>query len=101
MVDWVVDDDGIDLVGTHFERTDVSCGCNGDTGYTLSGERVISGDFHRNRILLREWDLWYYIAPRMSVGGSVLWYDASNLDNVRNQEAHKLRSVRACRIAAD
>jgi hypothetical protein len=30
-------------------------------------------------VILREWDLWYFIAPRMSIGGSVLWYDAANL----------------------
>ncbi|MGZ8443158.1 MAG: hypothetical protein ACXWXZ_07150 [Candidatus Binatia bacterium] len=77
------------LVGTHFERTDVSVGCNGGTGIPCPAT-LNSGDFHRNRILLREWDLWYYIAPRMSVGGSVLWYDASNLRNARNQEAHNL-----------
>jgi hypothetical protein len=46
--------------------------------------------FHRNRILLREWDLWYFIAPRMSVGGSVLWYDASNLDNRLGQSGYNL-----------
>jgi len=23
--------------------------------------------------------LWYFIAPRMSIGTSILWYDASNL----------------------
>ena len=32
-------------------------------------------------ILLREWDMWYFIAPRMSVGVNMLWYDASNLRN--------------------
>jgi hypothetical protein len=46
--------------------------------------------FHRNRILLREWDLWYFIAPRMSMGVSVLWYDASNLRVGRNQACHNL-----------
>jgi len=58
------------LVGTHFERVDVSCGrSNCATG----------GEFSRNRILLREWDLWYFLPNRISIGGSVLWYDASNL----------------------
>jgi hypothetical protein len=60
------------LVGTHFERTDVSCDtprCPGING----------GQFHRGTYLLREWDLWYFIAPRMSIGGGVWWYDASNL----------------------
>jgi hypothetical protein len=65
------------LVGTHFERTDVSCAvprCQSGPGApgTLS-------QFHRNAIILREWDLWYFIAPRMSIGGSLLWYNASNL----------------------
>jgi hypothetical protein len=72
------------LVGTHFERVNMSC----ETGDLCSG--INSGDFHRIRVLLREWDLWYFIAPRMSVGTSVLWYDSSNLRNGRNQEAHNL-----------
>lgn len=59
------------LVGTHFERVNMSCdGCPAN---------INSGEFHRNRVILREWDLWYFIAPRMSIGGSVLWYDAANL----------------------
>ncbi len=61
------------LVGTHFERTDVSCDiprCN---------PAINGGQFHRGVYVIREWDLWYFIAPRMSVGGSLLWYDASNL----------------------
>jgi hypothetical protein len=29
--------------------------------------------------LVREWDLWYFIAPRMSIGGGVWWYNAKNL----------------------
>jgi hypothetical protein len=86
------------LFGTHFERTDVSCGNDGSvflfgttTGsgvanvrnavcnrITLSASQSKS-EFTRNRILLREWDLWYFIAPRASVGVNVLWYDASNL----------------------
>jgi hypothetical protein len=39
---------------------------------------------------LREWDLWYVIAPRMNVGINVLWYDASNLRHTANQAAHNL-----------
>jgi len=76
------------LVGTHFERVDMSVGCGGSTGITCSGGHL--AQFHRNRILLREWDLWYFIAPRMSIGGGVLWYDASNLRNGANQAAHNL-----------
>ena len=72
------------LVGTHFERVDMSC----ETAALCSG--INSGDFHRTRILLREVDLWYFIMPRMSMGINVLWYDASNLRNDLNQEAHDL-----------
>ena len=61
------------LVGTHFERTNVSC--EGRCNFA----QVNGGQFHRDRIILREWDLWYFIAPRMSIGGSLLWYNASNL----------------------
>jgi hypothetical protein len=83
------------LIGTHFERVNMSVDCNGSTGITCaavvaSGGSALLNQFHRNRILLREWDLWYFIAPRMSVGTSVLWYDASNLRNGRNQAAHNL-----------
>lgn len=84
------------LVGTHFERVDISVGCNGSTGIPCSvpaggaGSSLLLNQFHRNRILLREWDLWYFIAPRMSIGTSILWYDASNLRNGRNQAAHNL-----------
>ncbi len=87
------------LIGTHFERTDVSVGCNGSSGFVCPAT-LNSGDFHRSRILLREWDLWYYIAPRMSIGGSVLWYDASNLRNARNQEAHNIGVCSSSKIAA-
>jgi hypothetical protein len=61
------------LIGQHFERTDVSCGRVSNTGCDVSGQ------FNRNRILLREWDLWYFLPSRISIGGSLLWYDASNL----------------------
>ncbi|HEU4343963.1 MAG TPA: hypothetical protein VFU31_20605, partial [Candidatus Binatia bacterium] len=83
------------LVGTHFERVDMSLGCNGNTGITCAsvvagGANSVLNQFHRNRVLLREWDLFYFVAPRMSIGIHVLWYDASNLNNARNQAAHNL-----------
>jgi hypothetical protein len=73
------------LIGTHFERVDMSVNC---VPFGCVGGHL--PQFHRNRILLREWDLWYVIAPRMNVGINVLWYDASNLRNGRNQAAHNL-----------
>ena len=73
------------LLGTHFERTDVSCpgpfsgagiSCNnGSTTAVATGPQ----QFHRDRILLREWDIWYVLMSRMSVGAAVAWYDASNV----------------------
>ncbi len=72
------------LLGTHFERTDVSC----TTAARCSG--INNGQFHRDRILLREWDIYYFVAPRMSIGASLLWYDASNLNNAVNGTAQNL-----------
>jgi hypothetical protein len=69
---------GTVLVGTHFERTDVSCDtprCPGING----------GQFHRGYYVVREWDLYYFLAPRMSIGGSLLWYNASNLTTTVQQ----------------
>jgi hypothetical protein len=67
----------------------MSVGCNGNTGITCPAN-LNSGDFHRVRVLLREWDVWYVVAPRMNVGLNFLWYDSSNLTNGRNQAAHNL-----------
>jgi len=58
------------LLGFHFERNDASCSVSG----CASG-----GDFSRTRVLVREWDAWYFMTNRTSVGVAVLWYDASNL----------------------
>jgi len=59
-------------VGTHFERTDVSCA-------TPRCGPINGGQFHRGTYTISEWDLWYFLAPRMSIGGGVTWYHASNL----------------------
>jgi hypothetical protein len=66
------------LFGTHFERTDVSCD-------TPRCPAINGGQFHRGAYVLREWDLWYFLAPRMSIGGSILWYNASNLTTTVQQ----------------
>jgi hypothetical protein len=76
------------LFGTHFERTDVSCG-------TL--DCVTGGQFKRNRILLREWDLWYFLMNRMSVGVAVLWYDASNVRSEAPGNANNVQQNLGCR----
>jgi hypothetical protein len=71
------------LLGTHFERNDLSCDLTDASGInrctTATGSRINGGQFHRETVLLREWDIWYVIAPRMSIGAAWLWYDASNL----------------------
>jgi hypothetical protein len=76
------------LVGTHFERTDAGCDTNGGVRtfpdnavcnrVTLSATTAKS-EFLHSRILLREWDLWYFIAPRASIGLNWMWYDANHL----------------------
>jgi hypothetical protein len=78
------------LVGYHFERTDLSIGCGGSTGIACPTGTSQLAQFHRNAVRLNEWDIWYFIAPRMSVGASFLWYDAKNLNNQVNQAAHNL-----------
>ena len=97
--------------GTHFERNNYSCGTSISTNIsnrrpcTTNGTTLINnGEFHRERVLLREWDLWYFVAPRMSIGTSFLWYDASNLRTGRNQAGDNLgifskscRTGTACR----
>ena len=90
------------LIGTHFERVDMAVDCNGSSGIPCAATGIGGHitQFHRNRILLREWDLWYFIAPRMSVGVNTLWYDASNLRNGRNQAAHNLNVCSSGDIAS-
>jgi hypothetical protein len=61
------------LLGTHFERTDVEC------PVPRCPTTINAGQFHRGTYLVREWDIFYFLAPRMSVGAHFLWYDASNL----------------------
>ena len=62
------------LFASKFERTNASCGfknCDATVG--------ASGEFSRNRILVREWDIFYWIAPRASIGLNFIWYDAANV----------------------
>jgi hypothetical protein len=66
------------LFGTHFERTDVTCNAGGGRANLGCGDGG-EGNFNRDTILLREWDLWYFIMNRMSVGLTWNWYDATNL----------------------
>jgi hypothetical protein len=87
------------LAGTHFERVNLSCGDhtnNNPLGRNCEGGHF--AQFHRDRILLREWDLWYFVAPRMSVGASILWYDASNLRNGLHNAANNLGICSRTRI---
>jgi hypothetical protein len=68
------------LFGTHFERNQVWCertspGCLATNG----------GQYHRNTVLVREWDLWYFVAPSMSMGAHFIWYDAKNLRTGQGQ----------------
>ena len=67
------------LVGTHFERNQLWCDPGTQRNAACLAAPEMGGQFHRNTVLLREWDLWYFIAPQMSVGAHWMWYDASNL----------------------
>jgi hypothetical protein len=67
------------LLGTHFERTDLSCPIGSCNNGSIPGIGGASQQFHRNRILLREWNVWYFLMNRMSVGATVAWYDAANV----------------------
>jgi hypothetical protein len=58
------------LLGYSFERNDASCD-------TCTGGHF--GQFVRNRVILNQWGIAYFFAPRMSLLGNLLWYDASNL----------------------
>ncbi len=80
------------LLGTHFERANVNINCNGSSGIPCAATGIggTINQFHRERVLLREWDVWYVIAPRMNVGVNVLWYNASNLANTVNGAAQNL-----------
>jgi hypothetical protein len=70
------------LLGTHFERTDLSC----PTDACNNGTNPITGDpqFKRNRILLREWNIWYFLMNRMSIGATWAWFDAANVRVAQN-----------------
>ena len=83
------------LFGTHFERGEIEVGCSNTPGggNILCAQTGIGGtitQYHRNRVLLREWDLWYVIAPRMNVGVNILWYDAANIANGVGQSGYNL-----------
>jgi len=65
------------MFGTHFERNDVTCNAGNRKG--LNCGNGTDGGFNRNTVLVREWDLWYFLAARASIGFSWVWYDASNL----------------------
>jgi hypothetical protein len=80
------------LFGTHFERAEISIDCNGSSGIPCAATGIGGGitQYHRNRVLLREWDLWYVLAPRMSAGINILWYDAANVRNEVGQAGYNL-----------
>ena len=106
-------DAGSILAGYHFERTDVSVGCNGSTGIACpvglnAASSTAASQFHRNAVRLNEWDLWYVMSPRMNVGVNFLWTNASNLRNGLNQEGHNIgvckrtsSTATGCRVGVD
>jgi hypothetical protein len=71
------------LFGTHFERNSVDCnagGGQGGPGGTAAGCGGNGfGGFNRNVVLLREWDVWYFLMNQVSIGITWVWYDAKNM----------------------
>ncbi len=87
------------LVGYHFERNDYSCGhtrglaaCARSSDSAVPGANGVLGanQYSRNRILLNEWDVWYFLTHRLSLGVACLWYDASNLTAGRTAAGENL-----------
>jgi len=78
------------LFGTHFERNDMSSSCSDFGAGACGAATSLLGQFHRVRVLLRELDLWYFVAPRMSVGVNMLWYDSSNMGNRVGQAGYNV-----------
>jgi hypothetical protein len=91
---------GAILFGTHFERANIDIDCSNtpgggnilcsQTGIPSTGASGTITQYHRNTVLLREWDLWYFVAPRMSIGTNILWYSATNLGNGVGQAGYNL-----------
>jgi hypothetical protein len=86
------------LLGTHFERNDAWCGTSSRSCATGGGSTL--AQFHRETLLLREWDIAYVIMPRMSVLLNFLWYNASNLQNGKGQAANNLGICSDSKIAS-
>ena len=58
------------LMGFNFARADASCGVPNCAN---------GSQFSRNYITQREWDLWYWIRPGISVGTWYNWWRAANV----------------------
>jgi hypothetical protein len=88
------------LLGTHFERDNMDLGCvNGSTACFGAGAPN-NGEYHRVRVLVREWDAFYFVAPRMSIGAHFVWYDSSNLRAANGQACPNITGKSVCRVGA-
>jgi len=71
------------LFGTHFERNSVNCNAGGGKGGALGSAAGCGGNglggFNRNVVLVREWDLYYFLMNQVSIGVTWIWYDAKNM----------------------
>src|SRR5436309_5613383 len=56
---------GSGLLGTHFERSDVTCGSGTNPAVAATKFCAVGNQFNRDRILLREWNIWYFLMSRM------------------------------------
>jgi hypothetical protein len=71
------------LVGTRFERVDVTCnhggGAPGLAPAVAGTGGCTNAGFNRNTVLVREWGIYYFLMSRVSIGVNWTWYDAQNL----------------------
>jgi hypothetical protein len=89
------------LVGTHFQRDNADMNCVTPASAVCFGAGAANnGEFHRVRVLVREWDAWYFVAPRMSIGANFMWYDASNLRQGRGQAYQNITGKTSGRVGA-
>ncbi len=64
-------------LGWAFERSQADCGSHaaGCAGGTVAAG---NNDFHRNRLINRDLELWYFITPAIRTGIWWWWYDSAN-----------------------
>ncbi len=66
-------------LGWAFERSDAECGTSlaAPRGCAGTGGGNVTGDFHRNYLINRDLELWYFITRAIRVGAWWWWWDSA------------------------